>query len=207
MAYNCASGVCTGSDAATTQAIQLLQRTINRFASDPSVGFTPLAIDGVVGTLTSTAAIYALTSINFFDWTSDPANISAGPGLSNVADNLISMINGPSDLLQVMTDTTNVIGTGADLMGRPLIDVTPPSVSANPKGVSKSPTGLTTGQAAALAKKPGMAAGALFGLPFDLPNWAVYGGLAGIVGLIGHHYYKKGSFKRFGFAPKMSSKR
>lgn len=181
MAYSCKSGVCAGTDADTTQQIKLLQREINRYATDPDIGFSPLAIDGLIGSNTTTAALYALTSVSLAD-----PNV-VGVGLPGTASNLIDMINAPSDLVQVMTDTASILDTGATLLNRPQLDVTPAPATGKTGGVAKS---TNAGRAAqVLASKPGLATSALLGFP--VPNWAVYGGVAAIVGLLGYSYAKK----------------
>ncbi len=193
MAYTCSGGICRGTDAATTAAIQLLQRQTNRFATDPDIGFDPIGVDGLLGAQTVAAALYALTSINL---ASDP--ILTDTHLQDVAGNLIDMINGPEDILLIGPDqngvsgpqqVANVIATGADLLGRPGVDQIQSSASS-PKSLPKSTSARAAArQAGVLAKKPAVAAASLLGV--QLPNWAIWASVGGIGLWVIHHYTKK----------------
>jgi len=167
MAVKCSSGVCQGTDPATVASIRQLQLATNRFSVDPDIGFSPLAIDGLVGPATAAAVFYALTSISL-----SQSQDLTDMGLSGQATLLIDQMNTPEDIANQADFVAQVIDTSAGVLGLPSAASIVPAASSSPRSLP-APRGAAAAaaQKAVLAKKSGITGG-LFGL--NLPPWAIY---------------------------------
>mgnify|MGYP001431388239 FL=1 len=79
--FNCNSAICYGIGAANHQLLKDLQSTINRYA--PRGGFTPLTVDGFIGTVTVAAARIAANLIGASSGSTKEAVTANAPSLLN----------------------------------------------------------------------------------------------------------------------------
>jgi len=142
--------------------VEALQKEINRFASDPSIGFIPIACDGDVGPKTMRALILALSNISLTSGQDD---------IAYQADALVQELDRPADILVRTEELTRVVAAGAFSMGLSYAPCPRPPASTTEAAAQGTPT---TPKAQALVNKyKKKINGGILGL--GLPDWMVYG--------------------------------
>ncbi len=127
--YKCgATGCYSYNSPETNAAIRSLQAQINRYSADPSIGFTPIAIDGVVGKGTFTALCWALTIVGASE---------IGGGWPGAANSWIIALNKPEDVVQelALADLGPMLKAAGDMLGLP--GSVPGSTTAQPNSIPK----------------------------------------------------------------------
>lgn len=176
--YKCTDIGCYDvSSPVTHSQILLFQNTINRYSAGQDIPFSPIAVDGVIGKGTATAAFWALTVASMDPAVSTDTAVAAGAYLDQ--------LNTEEDLITHVEDLTAQLTAAANAIGLP--NVPAPNVASNP---TRIPT-MGAGNAAAIARATSALAtktaiqSSIFDplVGFGVPIWAqVVGGIVIFVG-------------------------
>lgn len=167
--YKCTAIGCYSYNSPSTNAdIRKLQGLINRFSTE--FGFTPIAVDGIVGKGSFAALLWTLQALSI-----------AGGTFGPTATEWFAALNKPEDVFVpgVMPALIFVLEQSATASNLPAVA---PSTSATPNQIPR-PTG--SGGTAVLTQiqqiKPSTQ-GSIFDSVRDLPTWAKWGALFAALG-------------------------